>query len=66
VIPLPHPPVELTWTEADDLAGLLGDAYRQAAWSGRDRLAARLLQAVEGLRRRQASARFLATAGTAR
>ena len=62
-LPLPRPPVELTWDEAGDLAGLLGDAFRQIAWSGRDQLEARLLRAIESLISRQLSARSRAMTG---
>lgn len=65
-MPLPHPPVELTWDEAGELSGLAADAYRQVARYGNRDLEARLLAAVEFLTARRLSAWSLAAAGGSR
>ena len=65
-LPLPHPPVELTWDEAGQLGDLAADACRCAARSGNAGLEARLLAAVEFLAGRRLSAWSLATAGEGR
>jgi hypothetical protein len=66
MMPLPHPPVELTWDEAGELGELASDAFLCIARGGNDALEARLLAAVEFLAARRLSAWSLAAAGGSR